>query len=93
MTGQLQLSGDGPTEVCTHCGVQAVGPCARCHSPVCGNCCVLTEDSAKTFAICIKCDARGGRSLFGGWTAVLLWIGGPIAALALAVLLLELLFR
>ena len=94
MTGQLQLHGDGPpTAKCVTCSAEAVGPCARCHSPVCGDCCVLSEGGAKTWAVCLKCDARGGRSLGGGWTTVALWIGGPIALLALAVVLLELFSR
>ncbi len=92
MTGQLQLTGGGPpTAKCVRCSAEAVGPCARCHAPVCGDCCVLTEGGAKIWAICVACDDRGGRSLSGGWWQVVLWIGGPIAALALAVLLLELL--
>jgi hypothetical protein len=91
MTGQLQQAGDGPVAACVSCGVQAVGPCARCHAPVCGDCCVLTEGSSKTFAICLSCDGRAGRSLSSGWWAVIRWIGGPILALLLAILLLELL--
>src|SRR5262245_43641665 len=87
----LQHAGDGPSARCVGCGAQAVGPCARCHAPVCGDCCVLTQGSAKTWAICLRCDKRAGRSLSGGWWQVALWIAGPLLALALAVGLLELL--
>ena len=89
MTGQLQQAGDGPVAACVGCGVQAVGPCARCHAPVCGDCCVLTEGSSKSFAICLDCDRRAGRSLRSGWWVVVGWIAGPIVALALAIMLLE----
>jgi len=90
VTGQLQLRDDGGGDArCVGCSALAVGPCARCHAPVCGDCCVLTESSAKTWAICLSCDGRGGRSLGGGWWHVALWVGGPIVVLAIAVLLLE----
>ena len=92
MTGQLQSIGGGDAR-CQHCGALAVGPCARCHAPVCGDCCVLTEDSAKTWAICLRCDRRAGRSLSSGWLAVLAWVLGPIAALALLIALLHWLTR
>ncbi len=89
MTGQLELRGDGgPVATCVHCGVQAVGPCARCHAPLCGDCCVITEGSAKPWAVCRDC-AAGGRSLRSGWSQLLLFIGAPIVALALLVWLLE----
>lgn len=69
-----------------------MGPCATCHDPVCGDCCVLTEHGAKTWAICLACDGHGGRSLRGAWVTVALWIAGPIVALAAIVILLELAF-
>jgi hypothetical protein len=93
VSGGLQLASHDVTERCVHCGVQAVGPCARCHSPICGDCCVLTEDSARTWAICLRCERRAGKSLAGGWLHVALWIGGPILALAAAIALLEVLSR
>lgn len=80
--------GGGGFARCIRCGVKAVGPCARCHEPVCGDCCVLTEGGTRVFAICLACEDRGGRSLRGGWGLVLRWIGVPILALALLVLLL-----
>jgi len=93
VTGQLRLAGgdDGDAARCVGCGAQAVGPCARCHSPVCGDCCVLTDGSAKTWAICLDCDRRSGRSLGRGWLQVIAWVAGPIVVLAALVLLLELL--
>jgi len=94
VTGQLQLAGGGGDEArCVTCGAKAVGPCARCHAPVCGNCCELTEGGAKTWALCFDCVAAGGRSLRSGWWQVGLWIAGPIVVLAALVLLLELLAR
>jgi hypothetical protein len=77
---------------CKHCGAIAVGPCARCHDPVCGDCCVLTEHGATTWAICLACDGHGGRSLRSAWASVALWIAGPIVALLVLVILLELIF-
>ncbi len=94
MTGQLQLAGGGGDEAkCVTCGAQAVGPCARCHAPVCGNCCELTEGGAKTWALCLTCARSGAGSLSRGWWQVVLWIAGPIVLLALLVLLLEILAR
>lgn len=86
---QLRHGGGGPVARCKTCGVQAVGPCARCHEPVCGDCCVLSEHGAKTWAICLACEERGGRSLRGGWTHVLLWLAGPMIALAAITALLQ----
>jgi hypothetical protein len=90
VTGLLQhADGSGGEATCKHCGAKAVGPCARCHSPVCGDCCVLTEGGQTVFAICLGCDKRGGRSLFSGWVLVLAWIGVPIAVLAAIVALIH----
>ena len=89
MTGQLQHSNDGgPVARCIRCGAQAVGPCARCREPVCGDCCVLTEGSARVWAICLACEERGGRSLARAWIRVVSWFVVPILALALLVALL-----
>jgi hypothetical protein len=60
---------------------------------VCGDCCVLTEQSAKTWAICLSCDGRGGRSLARGWSLVLMWVGLPLMALTALVVLLSWLFE
>jgi hypothetical protein len=60
---------------------------------VCGDCCVLTEGGAKLWAICLRCEKKGGKSLAGGWTIVLVWIAVPLVGLTLVVVLLELLAR
>lgn len=90
MTGQLQGVGGGdPIALCICCGDTAVGPCARCREPVCGDCCVLTEGSAKVWAICLRCERRGGRSLGRGWAVVIGWIALPIVGLAILAALIE----
>jgi hypothetical protein len=92
VTGGLQQAGDGGGEArCIRCGAMAVGPCARCKQPVCGDCCVLTEGGAKTWAICLACEDRGGRSLRSPWVGFLLWLAVPILGLAAVVILLSLL--
>jgi hypothetical protein len=58
---------------------------------VCGDCCVLTEDGSKVWAICMACEDRGGRSLRRGWLAVIGWVAVPILGLAALVALLSLL--
>ena len=58
--------GDGPAR-CTFCYAEAAGPCASCHTPVCGGCCTLTESSSKPWAICLDCDRKKGSSLGGAW--------------------------
>jgi hypothetical protein len=85
---QLQVAGDGFAR-CSHCGKPAVGPCARCHAPVCGDCCVITEHGVKPYAICLRCDRKGGRSLRSGWLAVLGLFIGPIVLVFLLLLLLQ----
>ncbi|MEZ4440116.1 MAG: hypothetical protein R3B72_13550 [Polyangiaceae bacterium] len=89
MTGQLMhASSGGPDARCKHCGTKAVGPCASCHEPLCADCCVITDEGAKPWAICRDCDAGGHGGLRRGWWTVVAWIGGPILVLALAVALL-----
>jgi hypothetical protein len=89
VTSELLLHGDDePDARCAFCGKLAVGPCARCDAPVCGDCCVLTDGGARVYAICLGCDRRGGRSLRRAWLTVGAWIAGPLVALTLAVLLL-----
>ena len=88
MTGQLQTRGPDDAH-CVVCGVMAVGPCARCHDPLCGDCCIITEGGSKVFAICPNCERQGGRSLSSGWATVLGWVGLPIGLLAILVLLLR----
>ena len=89
MSGGLQHVddlGSGP-ERCRLCGALAVGPCASCKSPVCGDCCVLTEGGDETWAICHRCEKRGGRSLAGAWGSLIRWSFGVTIGLALLALL------
>jgi hypothetical protein len=44
---------------------------------------VLTEGGVETWAICLRCDRRKGRSLDGGWGVVRLWLAGTIGLLVL----------
>jgi hypothetical protein len=86
---QLIGSGDGGGfEHCASCGALAAGPCARCRKPLCGDCCVITRHGASSWAICFRCDRRGGRSLRSAWAGLLLWLGIPLLVLAVLVLLL-----
>ena len=79
MSGQLQHAGNGgPVARCVRCGAEAAGPCARCHQPVCGNCCVLTEGGARVWAICLACEDRGDSSLHNRWWVVISWFAVPI---------------
>ena len=68
-------TGDGPVARCKLCGAEAVGPCARCRSPVCGGCCELTDGGATTFAVCLTCVRRGGATLAPAWLGLLGWLG------------------
>lgn len=72
----------GPVATCKLCGKPAAGPCARCRAPTCGDCCELTEGGATTFAVCLACVRRGGKSLAHGWVGLLLWLGAIIVVLA-----------
>lgn len=78
----LMSSGDSPSARCSHCGKTAVGPCARCKRATCGDCCELTEGGATTFAVCLACVKRGGKSLAGPYRDLLLWLGAGIVGLA-----------
>ena len=92
MSGQLRHVGDeggtGP-ERCTLCGGLAVGPCGSCMSPVCADCCELTEGGVRTWAVCTRCARRRGTSLGGRWMAVLGWVLAPafvLVAIAAAII-------
>ncbi|HVH43925.1 MAG TPA: hypothetical protein VM925_16340 [Labilithrix sp.] len=89
MTGELQTVGDDGPERCAFCGADAAGPCASCRRSVCGDCCTLTEGGAQTWAICLDCDRRKGRSLGGAWRGLGIWLIGILIALAAIVALLE----
>lgn len=93
MSGALiPVDGGGSPARCSICGDEAAGPCARCHQPTCGDCCVLTEGGAKVWAICSRCERKGGRSLRSGWAIVLAWILVPTVGIALLLVLLALAF-
>lgn len=91
MTDQLLSHGDGDAH-CALCSALAVGPCARCRSPVCGDCCVLTTGGITPFAICLRCERSGGDSLSAGWRRVLGWVLTPILGLLAALVVLYWLF-
>jgi hypothetical protein len=78
----LMSSGDAPDAACVLCGRTAVGPCARCRKPVCGDCCELTDGGATTFAICLTCVKRGGSSLAPAYRDLVLWLAAIIVGLA-----------
>jgi hypothetical protein len=88
VTGQLQLAAADHEARCVVCGDKAVGPCARCHAPLCGDCCVITKGGVKPWAICPRC-ARGGADLRGAWWRLGTWVVGLLVALGAAVALLE----
>jgi hypothetical protein len=50
---------------------------------------VLTEGGAQTWAICLACDRKKGRSLGGRWSGFGLWLIGILVALAALIALLE----
>jgi hypothetical protein len=87
MSSLISHDDGGPVARCKLCGRTAVGPCARCRAPVCGDCCELTAGGATTFAICLTCVKRGGSSLapawlgLVGWLAVIVVVLGGIGAL------------
>lgn len=71
----IPVDGGPPIARCKLCGTRdAAGPCARCRSPVCGDCCELTTGGATTFAICLTCAKRSGSSLASGWSGLLVWL-------------------
>lgn len=89
MSGALQSDGGDGVERCAFCREEAAGPCASCRRSVCGDCCTLTEGGAKTWAICLECDRKKGRSLGGVWRGFGVWLVGLLVVLAAIVALLE----
>jgi hypothetical protein len=87
MAGLQEHDDDAPAR-CFVCGGIAVGPCARCRRPVCGDCCELTSGGARTYAFCLGCRKAGGASLASGWWSVVLWMSVPVVLAAVVVLLL-----
>ena len=88
VSGLRTIASDEP-ERCAFCGEPAAGPCASCQRSVCGDCCTLTEGGAKTWAICLGCDRRRGRSLGAAWRGLGVWLVGLLAVLAAMIALLE----
>jgi len=86
-------TGDGPSARCVICGHVAVGPCARCQSPVCGDCCELTAGGATTFAVCTRCVRRGGATLAPAWRTMLGWLAAIVLGLAIVAAVLIVLRR
>ena len=82
VTGHLVESGDGPVARCALCGKPAAGPCARCRALVCGDCCTLTEGGMATWAICLRCERRGGASLRPAWIGLFGWLALLLVGLA-----------
>lgn len=82
--GQLISSGGdgGGLEHCGSCGALAAGPCARCHKPLCGDCCVIVKHGASPWAVCRSCSKRQGDSLRHAWIALLTWMVVPLVFLA-----------
>ena len=46
---------------------------------------MLTEQSARTWAICLPCERRGGKSLAAGWLVAGAWLLAVLVRLALLV--------
>jgi hypothetical protein len=56
---------------------------------VCGDCCTLTEGGAQTWAICLDCDRKKGRSLSSEWRRLGLFLVGILVVLFALVVLLD----
>jgi hypothetical protein len=82
MSSLVPVDGGVPDARCKLCGKTAVGPCARCRAPVCGDCCELTEGGVTTFAVCLACVKRGGTSMRSAWSGLLGWLALVVIALA-----------
>ncbi len=54
---------------------------------------MLTEGGARTWAVCLACEDRGGRALGGAWRGLVLWLLGILAVLLVLVVALGLLVR
>ncbi len=93
MSGALLTAGDDGPARCAICGDEAVGPCARCQAPTCGDCCVLTEGGTRTYAVCLRCEKKGGKSITSGWVLVVAWIAVPTVGIAILLVLLGVVAR
>ena len=52
---------------------------------MCGDCCTLTEGGVRTWAICLECNRKKGRSLTSAWGSFGLFLVGILVVLAAAV--------
>jgi hypothetical protein len=84
VSGQLLVASDDGATRCSFCPREAAGPCASCQRPVCGECCTLTEGGLKTWAVCLECDRKKGRSLRNAWMGIGFWLVGILVVLAAA---------
>ena len=55
---------------------------------MCGDCCTLTEGGVKTWAICLECDRKKGRSLKSAWGSFGIFLIGILVVLGAIVALL-----
>lgn len=79
MSGDLQhVEDDGAR--CVHCGALAVGPCASCSAPLCGDCCIIEKGPAKAWAVCKRCAGRG-TTVGRAWQGLAVWLGGLLLGL------------
>ena len=85
MSGQLATEGGDRPQRCSFCSNEAAGPCASCARAVCGDCCTLTDGGVRTWAICLECDRKKGRSLTSAWGSFGLFLVGILVVLAAAV--------
>ncbi len=88
MTGALRHVSDDDSFIrCYLCGADAAGPCMKCRRSVCGNCCVLVEGAANTWAVCTRCERGEGKKV-GGWRGLGLFLAPLFLALVGLILLL-----
>lgn len=79
MSSLQSMDGGPPVERCKLCRRRdAAGPCARCRSAVCGDCCELSTGGATPFAVCLSCVRRGGATLTSAWVGLLGWLGAIV---------------
>ena len=82
MSGSLQhVEDDGAR--CKVCAALAVGPCARCAAPLCGDCCVIVRGRATPYAVCPSC-AKPAATLGAAWNGLVVWLLGVFVLLAVA---------
>ena len=85
MSGLQHVQDDGPPP-CRLCGAPSAGPCARCGKLVCADCCTLTKNSAKVWAVCLGCEGAAETEVAGRWGGLLLWLGGILLVMLVIVI-------